>query len=116
MQYDINLKIMGQRIKESRLKLGLTQEQLAEIVNLSVPHLSKVENGHKGLSLDTAAKLANALANALDFSIDYLVQESAGNSRRVFHSEMNYIVADCTEEELSKLLKLIRTCKEIIRE
>ena len=30
MQYDINLKIMGQRIKESRLKLGLTQEQLAE--------------------------------------------------------------------------------------
>ena len=29
---------------------------------------------------------------------------------------MNYIVADCTEEELSKLLKLIRTCKEIIRE
>ena len=41
MQYDINLKIMGQRIKESRLKLGLTQEQLAEIVNLSVPHLSK---------------------------------------------------------------------------
>ena len=112
MQYDINLKIMGQRIKESRLKLGLTQEQLAEIVNLSVPHLSKVENGHKGLSLDTAAKLANAL----DFSIDYLVQESAGNSRRVFHSEMNYIVADCTEVELSKLLKLIRTCKEIIRE
>lgn len=111
MQNEIDLKVMGKRIKDGRLKVGLSQEKLAEMVNLSVPHLSKVENGHKSLSLDVAVKIANVI----DVSIDFLVREAMDDAMKTFNAEVNCIVEDCTEEELSRLLKLLRTCKEVIR-
>lgn len=41
----MNLKAVGQRIKQAREVKGLTQEQLAEKVNLSASHMSVIERG-----------------------------------------------------------------------
>ena len=38
---------IGERIKRERLRLGLTQRQLADAVGVGVPHISKVEAGRE---------------------------------------------------------------------
>ena len=42
----------GRRIQKLRKAKGLTQEQLAERLNVSAVHLAKIETGKRGCSLD----------------------------------------------------------------
>lgn len=49
------------KIQKYRIAQGLTQENLAERVDLSVSHISEIENGKKRPSLKTLEKIAAAL-------------------------------------------------------
>jgi len=42
----VDYKVMGSRIKKQRQEKGITQEQLAEKVEITTVYLSKIENGH----------------------------------------------------------------------
>ena len=61
---------MGNRIKSRRKELNLTQEEMAELLNISVKHLSEVERGLAGLSIENLIKLSDILC----VSIDYIVK------------------------------------------
>ena len=50
----MDLKAVGLRIKTAREAKGLTQENLAAIVDLSSTHISVIERGMKTVRLDTA--------------------------------------------------------------
>ncbi len=50
------------RIKEVRKQRGLTQETLAELVGISHSHLSRMERGGRGTSLEMLARIASALS------------------------------------------------------
>lgn len=53
---DIN-KILGENIRTIRKSNNLTQEQLADKLNINTNYLSQIENGKSGISLDTAIKI-----------------------------------------------------------
>lgn len=52
---------VGRRIQEVRKSRGLTQAELAEMVDLSTKYISNVECGFKTPKLNTFVSLANAL-------------------------------------------------------
>ena len=52
---------IGQRIKRERLEHGLTQRELADAVEVGVPHISKVEAGRESPSDELLTKVAGAL-------------------------------------------------------
>ncbi len=54
-------KLLGKRIKEIRNKRGLTQEKLAELVEINTPNISYIENGKFYPSYETFVGLVNAL-------------------------------------------------------
>ena len=53
------LSILGANVKQFRERLDLSQAELAERAEISVPFLSDVERGKKWISLYTMLKLAN---------------------------------------------------------
>ncbi|MCC8056958.1 helix-turn-helix transcriptional regulator [Cloacibacillus sp.] len=53
------------KIQKYRIAQGLTQENLAERVDLSVSYISEIENGKKRPSLKTLEKIAAALEVSL---------------------------------------------------
>jgi len=57
---DIKLKV-GQRIKELRKKLGLSQEGLANEAEVDRTYVTDVENGRRNVSLEILEKLVKAL-------------------------------------------------------
>lgn len=67
MYYD--LKESGLRIKKLRKKKELTQEQLANKLNISTSNLGKLERGLQGLSID----LLIELSIFFDVSLDYIL-------------------------------------------
>ncbi len=60
---------LGQRIRQRREDLRLTQQQLAQALGVTPQHLSVVELDKRSVSIEMAAKLAQELG----VSIDYLV-------------------------------------------
>jgi XRE family transcriptional regulator, regulator of sulfur utilization len=51
----------GRRIRELRMRLNLSQEQLAERADLHWTYVSEVERGRRGPSLDVIGRLAVGL-------------------------------------------------------
>lgn len=58
-------------IKEFREKQGITQEQLAEDLDITRPYLTDIENGQRTPSLTLLEKIAKSL----NTSIKELIQE-----------------------------------------
>lgn len=52
---------IGKRVREIRLKLGKTQEQLAFDARLNRAYIGYIERGERNPSTDTLAKIANVL-------------------------------------------------------
>ncbi|WP_332849927.1 helix-turn-helix transcriptional regulator, partial [Clostridioides difficile] len=50
---EIDYKAIGQRIKIARIKKGITQESVANIINMTPSHMSNVETGKTKVSLPT---------------------------------------------------------------
>ncbi len=55
------LKVFGFNMKVLRMKKGLTQFQLAEILNVHEKHICKIETGKQNVTLKTLERIANAL-------------------------------------------------------
>lgn len=55
------LKVFGFNIKVERMKRGLTQAQLAEMLNVHEKHICKIETGKQNVTLKTLNKIANIL-------------------------------------------------------
>lgn len=51
----------GSKVRELRLKNGISQEKLAEYSNLHRTYISSVELGHRNVSLQNIKALADAL-------------------------------------------------------
>lgn len=63
---------MGDRIRETRKKQGLTQEQLSEKIDITLEYMSQIERGLKTPSMQVFIKLVEIL----DVSADYLLRDS----------------------------------------
>ena len=49
---EIDFKKVGDKIRDARTAKKLTQENLAELTNLSVTHISAIENAASKFSVD----------------------------------------------------------------
>ncbi len=54
-------KNIGEKIKLYRKKRGLSQDKLAEIVNMEMKSLSRIESGHNYPQCENLVAIANAL-------------------------------------------------------
>ena len=69
----------GYRLKETRKERGLTQEQLAEVLNISTPHLGNIEIGKRGISVD----LLMEVSDVLNVSVDFLIRGTDSPTQQI---------------------------------
>lgn len=53
--------MLGQQIKQARKEEGLTQEELARMVNTTKSVISEIENGKRNIGFEMVEKIATAL-------------------------------------------------------
>ena len=63
---EINIRI-GSNIQAARERANYTQEQLSEMLGLTPNHLSAIERGASGASLETIEKLCQVCGVSADF-------------------------------------------------
>ena len=101
-------KAIGKRIKSAREKKGMTQEQLAELVNLSPMHVSVIERGNKLPRLETLINIANIL----DVSADVLLQDVVNNQVKLHTSEASDLIAQLSREDQRRVLAALHSFVE----
>lgn len=62
-----DLKDIGKRIQQKRKQSGLTQEQLAEKMNVSVQMISNLERGNKAVRIENLVNLCQILSVSTDY-------------------------------------------------
>lgn len=67
---DIKL-LVGKRVKELRNKLGVSQEELADLAGLDRTYITSVESGRRNISIVNIEKLANALKVTLKEFLEF---------------------------------------------
>ena len=80
---------LGKRIRESRVKKGYTQQELADRAEIGVVYISEIERGVKMPSLNIFIKIVDAL----DISADYVLRDELPSGKE-------YICTEITEKLL----------------
>lgn len=95
---------LGQRIREERLKLNWTQEQLAEKVYLSTAYIGQIERGERSLTLDNLV----AVANQLGVTVDYLLSDSVTPKDDRFNDLWRQLINNRSEEEKELAINMVK--------
>lgn len=89
MNNSVDYKRLGERIREERLSLRLTQAQLAEAIDISDTYMGAIERGERGLSLDTLVMLSERLGVTVDFLLADSVPDTDSNILEQFRQIMD---------------------------
>lgn len=97
----------GKRVKELRKSKQLTQEQLAEIIDLEPTNVSKMENGMHFPGPDNIEKIANAL----NVSIQELFEFEHFNKRNDLINYIDTVLKDFELKDIELVYKFIKNLK-----
>ena len=106
----MNQRKTGNFMKELRKENGLTQEQLAEKLNVSIGYVSQVERGVTKISLD----LLGAISSILECDIASFITESATNSSEYLESELLSEIRKLDSKKKKYILEIIKLTNEIM--
>ncbi len=96
---------LGKRIKELRKKKGLTQEQLAETIDMEQNSISVIESGRNFPTLGTLEKIAKVLNVELSDFFNYEYLEDIDTIRETTTDKIQKM----DEFQLRQLFKFVKS-------
>lgn len=97
--------LLGQRIKELRLKKNMTQAQLAEHVSIDPKHQSCIENGRNFPSSD----LLDKYAHVFEIDICDLLKIEHNKSRTELEKKLQKLIKNSSDEEFKIIYKIVNS-------
>lgn len=99
----MDLKKIGKNIQSHRHKLGLTQANLAELVELSNTHISHLETGDGTMSLESLIAIADALKTTPDYILLGNFNITQNRSAEIFSDK----IQNLTQDEIDYIFEFI---------
>lgn len=96
---------LGARIKARRKELGLSQEELAESINMDTPNLSNIERGKRFMTAETLEKIAQALATTERELFDFSEHEP----QKYYRNDIEKLLDKCEKEDLKFIFEVIKS-------
>lgn len=87
--------VIGRRIKNARIGKNLTQEELADKLDVSIAFMSRVERGKSQINL----KRLTQIAEILNVSPGYLITGSNVDSKDYLREDFRQVLDKCTSEQ-----------------
>lgn len=105
---DLDFHMIGKQIRKRRLECGITQESIANQLDVNPSHISNIENGRANPSLTALVKIANILECSVDFFIghEYTYPKNT-DAKQTIDAEILSKLAACDYATKEKILKII---------
>lgn len=105
------LKEIGARIRAARQDQNMSQQELAEASNISLPHISEIELGKCKMNIITFRQITEAL----QVSADSILRSDVPEVKNIYKKEFSELFDDCSPQELEVLYNLVKTVKVNMR-
>ena len=103
-------QLLGKRIKSLRRSKGLTQERLAEIIDVNTNYLAVIERGEANPTLALLERLSAGLEVPLSELFQYRREE--GCSPVALRQKLGRLVNEASDEELPRLTRVFEALRE----
>ena len=107
-------KDVGKIIKNLRKSMGLTQEKLAELVNIDDKHLSKIENGIHLPSYNTLKKISEVLNFNFNNTENDLSVISL-NKNQDYYKALKILNSAKTDEEIKNYYDILKIANKLMK-
>lgn len=105
---DLDFPKIGKQIRKRRQAYGITQEAIANQLDVNPSHISNIENGRANPSLTVLVKIANILSCSVDDFIGHEYTYPQNNfSSEMIDSQIMKRLQSCDRETKEKILKII---------
>lgn len=104
----MELQNLGNKIRTVRQSRGITQEQLAEKVDISTNFMSLIENG-RNMSVETLVKIAESLG----VTVDYLLTDTVKIDNDIITVQISQILSTLNNEEKIFFFNMIKQYKDL---
>lgn len=98
----LNYIIIGERIQRARLEKKLTQEKLAEKLDVSVTFLSRIETGSSHVNL----KRLNQICEILDITEGEILNGSSNASHSYLSEDFSNLSKNCPPDKLELIYNI----------
>lgn len=99
-----NIQI-GKRIRALRRKKSLSQEQLAERINMSSKYLGEIERGKVNFSIDIAEKIASGLEIDLSRLFDFHDEPD----RNALLEKIDGMIKEASDSDLQTIFRFLKS-------
>lgn len=105
---DLNFKKIGQKIRERRQSLGITQEFIANQLDVNPSHISNIECGRVNPSLTALVKIANILHCSVDcFLCEEYTYQLDQSEEKTLDTQIIDKLKYCNTDKKDKILKIM---------
>lgn len=104
----LDYNIIGERLKKARIDKNMTQEKLAEQIDVSVAFLSRVERGTSHINL----KRLTQICEILGVSEGSILNGVSSNSDNYLASEFNNILNSVSSDKKKLIYKIAKVISE----
>lgn len=101
----LDFSIIGGRLKKARIEKHLTQEKVAEQLDVSVAFLSRIERGTSHVNL----KRLSEICSILGVTEGYILNGASINSKKYLNSEFNELLTSCSKEKQKLIYEVAKT-------
>lgn len=108
----VNFKIIGIRIKQSRIHHRMSQAVLAERIDMSVAYISHIETARKQASLEALVRIANVLG----VTVDYFLNGNQTNYSAEYRTDLTRLIEGCTSYEKRIIYEIASATKKSLLE
>jgi HTH-type transcriptional regulator / antitoxin HipB len=69
-EYELQMDLIGQAIKQTRQERKLTQEELGELIGVKKAQISRIESNASNVTIDTLMRVFNALQAKVKLQVE----------------------------------------------
>ena len=102
---------IGSRIRNARISRKMSQAALAEKANISLPHISEIEQGKSDIRVQSLIRIIEAL----QVSADEILCADVPVVTNLMYTGYAEVLSDCSPEEIRALIEITRQVKHTIR-
>ncbi|CAM3765277.1 Helix-turn-helix transcriptional regulator [Cohnella lubricantis] len=95
---------IGNRIRKARERKGITQELLAESMDVSNAYISKIERGRTPVNLNNLDKICRVL----ETSTEYILSGTSTDSEDYMKNEIMELLEGCSPQKIRLIVQVIK--------
>lgn len=115
MKFEIDYKAVGERIKESRISKDMTQDTLAELIEVNPSFISNIERAKTKMSTETLASIARSLHTSVDYLLFGDIELDHDQYSNLAVLEIQDILKDRDKNDINAFLTFCKDFTEFLK-